>query len=166
MSAQYQYRLTDWPSVPKWIRLQTRWRSPTTTTNMNCISILSLMRLSLNNKTHVAKNNFQGKQSNKTNSVALSPRANYTDWVTATFRRNLVPTSADRGVSRGQHGGTSTVVNLRFLDRSRYFSFKYLLIYPHKGWVDPVLDPLLLRKSGSAGKRTQASGSAARNSDH
>jgi hypothetical protein len=32
--------------------------------------------------------------------------------------------------------------------------------------VDPVSDPLLLRKSGSAGNRTWASGSVARNSDH
>jgi hypothetical protein len=32
--------------------------------------------------------------------------------------------------------------------------------------VDPVPDPLLLRKSGSAGNRTRASGSAARNSDY
>jgi hypothetical protein len=39
------------------------------------------------------------------NSVALSPQANFTDWATATCRRNLVSTSADRGVSRGQRGG-------------------------------------------------------------
>jgi hypothetical protein len=59
------------------------------------------------------------EQTNKqTNSVALSPRANYTDWATATCRRNLVPTLADRGVSRGQRGGSPTVVNLSFLDRS------------------------------------------------
>jgi hypothetical protein len=32
--------------------------------------------------------------------------------------------------------------------------------------VDPVPDPLLLRKSGSAGNRTQAYGSVAKNSDH
>jgi hypothetical protein len=32
--------------------------------------------------------------------------------------------------------------------------------------VDPVPDPLLLRKSGSAGNRTRISGSVARNSDH
>jgi hypothetical protein len=55
----------------------------------------------------------------QTNSVALSPRANYTDWSTATCRRNLVPTFVDRGVSRGQRGGSPTVVNLSFLDRSR-----------------------------------------------
>jgi hypothetical protein len=55
---------------------------------------------------------------NKTNSVAFSPRANYTDWGTATCPSNLVPTFADRGVSRGQRGGSRTVVNLSFLDRS------------------------------------------------
>jgi hypothetical protein len=59
----------------------------------------------------------------ETNSVALSPQANYMDWATAS-RRNVVPTSADRRVSRGQRGGSSTAVNLSFLDRSRYFSFK------------------------------------------
>jgi hypothetical protein len=36
----------------------------------------------------------------------------------------LVPTFVDRGVSRGQLGGSPTAVNLSFLDRSRYFSFK------------------------------------------
>jgi hypothetical protein len=56
--------------------------------------------------------------------VALSPQANYTDRATATCRRNLVPTFVDRGMSRGQRGGSPTVVNLNFLDRSRYFSFK------------------------------------------
>jgi hypothetical protein len=63
-------------------------------------------------------------QNNKTNSVAFSPQANYTDRTTATCWRNLVPIFADRGVSRGQRGGPPTVVNLSFLDRSRYFSFK------------------------------------------
>jgi hypothetical protein len=94
------------------------------------------------------------RHSKQTNSVALSPQANYTEWAISTCRRNLVPTFVDRGVSRGQHGGSPTVLNLSFLDRSRYFSFKYLLIYSHKGWVDPVPDPLLLTKSGSAGNRT------------
>jgi hypothetical protein len=60
----------------------------------------------------------------KIHSKALIPKANYTDWTTATCRRNLVPTFADRGVLCGQRGGSPTVVNLRFLDRSRYFSFK------------------------------------------
>jgi hypothetical protein len=42
----------------------------------------------------------------QTNSAALSPQANYTDWATPTSRRNLVPTFVDRGVSRGQRGGS------------------------------------------------------------
>jgi hypothetical protein len=50
--------------------------------------------------------------------VALSPQANYTDWATATCRRNLVSTSADRRVSRGQHGRSPTVVNLSFIERN------------------------------------------------
>jgi hypothetical protein len=36
----------------------------------------------------------------------------------------LVLTFVDRGVSRGQRGGSPKVLNLSFLDRSRYFSFK------------------------------------------
>jgi hypothetical protein len=92
---------------------------------------------------------------NQTISMALSPRANYIDWATATCQRNLVSTFVDRGVSRGYRDGTPTVVNLRFLERSRYFSFKQLLIYPHKGWVDPVPDSLLRRKSFRAGNRTR-----------
>jgi hypothetical protein len=56
-------------------------------------------------------------------SLAFSPQANYTDWATATCWRNLVPTFADRGVSRGERSGSPTVVNLSFLDRSHYFSF-------------------------------------------
>jgi hypothetical protein len=43
---------------------------------------------------------------------------------TDTCWRNLVLTFVDRGVWHGQRGGSPTVVNLSFLDRSRYFSFK------------------------------------------
>jgi hypothetical protein len=64
------------------------------------------------------------KTTPETNSVAFSPQANYTDWSTATCWQNLVPTFADRGVSRDQRGGSPTAINLSFLDRSRYFSFK------------------------------------------
>jgi hypothetical protein len=58
---------------------------------------------------------------NQSISVALSPRANYTDWATATCPWNLVSTFVDRGVSRGQRGGSPTVVNLSFLDRWKYY---------------------------------------------
>jgi hypothetical protein len=59
------------------------------------------------------------KGMNKTNSVAFSPQANYTDWTTAICWRNLVQTFADRGVSHGEHGGSPTVVNLSFLDQTK-----------------------------------------------
>jgi hypothetical protein len=49
---------------------------------------------------------------NKTNSMALSSQANYTDWATATCWRNLVPTFVDKGVSRGQRGGSPTAYYL------------------------------------------------------
>jgi hypothetical protein len=52
--------------------------------------------------------------------MALSLQANYTNWATATCRRNLVPTFVDRGVSRGQHGGTPIAINLSFLDRQMF----------------------------------------------
>jgi hypothetical protein len=55
---------------------------------------------------------------------------------------------------------------LGFLDRSRYVFFQAAPQLYSRGWVDPVPDTLLLRKSGSAGKRTRTSGSVARNSDH
>jgi hypothetical protein len=66
---------------------------------------------------------------NQTNSMALSPRTNYTDWSTATCRRNLVPTFVDRGVSRVQGGGSPTVVNLSCLDRYKVLYMKYLQTY-------------------------------------
>jgi hypothetical protein len=52
------------------------------------------------------------------------------------------------------------------LEQSCYFFFQAAPQLYSLGWVDPVPDPLLLRKSGSAGNRTQTSGSVARNSDH
>jgi hypothetical protein len=54
---------------------------------------------------------------------------------------------------------------LGFVDRSRYF-FQVAPQLFSRGWVDPVPDPKLFRKSGSAGNRTRASRSVARNSYH
>jgi hypothetical protein len=63
----------------------------------------------------------------QTNSVTLNPQANYTDWSTATGRRILVPTFADRGVSRGQSGKSPTAVNL-FLSSSSSFVLTRLIV--------------------------------------
>jgi hypothetical protein len=45
-------------------------------------------------------------------------------------------------------------VNLSFQDRSRYFFIQVAPQLSSRGWVHPVPDPLLLRKSGSAGNRS------------
>jgi hypothetical protein len=53
---------------------------------------------------------------------------------------------------------------LGFLDRSRYFSIKQLLSFTHEAERTPFQTHYLF--SGSAGNRTRASGSVAKNSDH
>jgi hypothetical protein len=58
-------------------------------------------------------------------------------------------------VLHNQRNGFQQVVNLYFLDRSGYFSFQVAPQLSSRGWVDPVPDPLLLTKSGSAGNRTR-----------
>jgi hypothetical protein len=77
----------------------------------------------------------------------------------------LVPVFSDRVYHvvsvTNSYGGI-----LGFLDRSRYFFFQVAPQLYSGGWVDPVPDPLLLRKSGSVKNRIRASGSVARNSDH
>jgi hypothetical protein len=76
----------------------------------------------------------------------------------------LVPTFADRGSSvfsaTDPHG-----LILGFLDQSSYYFFQVAHQLYSRGSVDRVQDPLLLRKSGSAGNRTRTSGSVARNCD-
>jgi hypothetical protein len=80
----------------------------------------------------------------KLSSVAFSPQANYTDRATA----KLVPILWIEGVVWSAQR-IPTVVNLGFLD----FSIQVAPQLSSRGWVDPVPDPLLLRISGSAGKR-------------
>jgi hypothetical protein len=46
-------------------------------------------------------------------------------------------------------------VNLGFLDRRRYFFIQVAPQLSSRGWVDPVPDTLLVRKSSSAGNRTR-----------
>jgi hypothetical protein len=93
--------------------------------------------------------------------MAFSPQANYTNWATAAGQIILVPTFADRRMSRGQRGGSPTVVNLSFIDLSRFIFFQVASHLFSRGGLDSVSDPLLLRKCGSA----EDCGSVARNSD-
>jgi hypothetical protein len=76
----------------------------------------------------------------------LIRRANYTFRASA-LSANLVPTFADRGCH------VASVMDLygrilAFLDRSRYFFFQVADQLHSRGWVDQVLDPLLLSKRG------------------
>jgi hypothetical protein len=77
----------------------------------------------------------------------------------------LVPTFEDRRChvvsATDPHGPI-----LGFLDWRCYFFFQVSPQLYSRGWVDPVPDPLLLRKSGSAGNQTQTSGSVACSSGH
>jgi hypothetical protein len=76
----------------------------------------------------------------------------------------LVPIFADKG-RRVVSATDSYSFILGFLDRSSYFFFQVAPQLCLRGWLDPVADPLLLRKSGSAGNRTRTFGSVTRNSD-
>jgi hypothetical protein len=95
---------------------------------------------------------------NKTKLRSLNPLANYAD---RRLSVKLVPTFAERGCHVVSVTDTYGRI-LGFLDRSRYFFFQVAPQLYSRGWVDPIPDPLLLRKCGSAGDRTRASGSVAR----
>jgi hypothetical protein len=66
----------------------------------------------------------------------------------------LVPTFADRGCRVVSATDPHSRI-LGFLDRSRYYFFQVAPQLYSQGWVDPIPDPLLLRKTGSAGHRTR-----------
>jgi hypothetical protein len=76
----------------------------------------------------------------------------------------LVPTFTDR-VCRVVSVTDLNCRILGFLERGLYFLLQIAPQLYSRGWVDPVPDPLLLRKSGSPGNRTRTSGSVANNSD-
>jgi hypothetical protein len=61
----------------------------------------------------------------------LSPRANYTDRATAACRRSYCQLFADRGCHVASVTDPYGRI-LDFLDRSRYFSIKYLLSCTHE----------------------------------
>jgi hypothetical protein len=120
------------------------------------------LRLQHKKKSHGRPTIYTPK-TKKTKLCGLSPWANYTDRATA----------ACRGVCANFANRAYHVVSLtdpygrilNFLDRSRYIFFQVAPQLYSRGWVHPVPDPLLLRKSGSAGNRTRTSASVARNSD-
>jgi hypothetical protein len=68
----------------------------------------------------------------------------------------LVPSSEDREC-RVVSTANSYGHILDFLDRSRYYVFQVAPQLYSRGWVDPVPEPLLLRKFGRAENRTKIS---------
>jgi hypothetical protein len=66
----------------------------------------------------------------------------------------LVPPFAGKGVAWSAQW-IPTAINLGFLDRSRCFFIQVAPQLSSWGWVDPIPDHLLLRKSGRAGDRTR-----------
>jgi hypothetical protein len=92
----------------------------------------------------------------------FSPETTYTKWPSNRhLSAKLVRTWADRGC-RVVSTTNPTDVNFGFLHCSHYF-LEIASQLSSWGWVDPVPDPPLLRKSGNW---TPTSGSVARNSDH
>jgi hypothetical protein len=93
----------------------------------------------------------------------LSPRANYTDRATAACRRSdcqLLRIEGATCVCVTDHYGRI----LGFLERSRYFSIKYLLSCTHEAEWTPFQTHYFFLYS--AGNRTRSSWSVAKNSDH
>jgi hypothetical protein len=68
-------------------------------------------------------------------------------------------------VPRGQRDGSLRPYS-RFSIQEPLLFYQVASQLYSQGWVDPVPDPLLYFFSGSAGNRTRASGSVAKNSDH
>jgi hypothetical protein len=86
-----------------------------------------------------------------------------------TERPPLVGELMSNVADRWCHVVSVTVPYGRILGFSRQEPLLFYQVAPQlysRGWVDPVRDPLLLRKFVSAGNRTRTSGSVARNSDH
>jgi hypothetical protein len=104
--------------------------------------------------TALRKHNNPIHRKQNSNSVAFSPQMNYTNRAAAACHVKLVPTFADRRcyvVSPLDSYSRS----LTFLDQNRYSSFQATPQLYSRGWMDPVPDPLLFRKSGSARNQTR-----------
>jgi hypothetical protein len=77
------------------------------------------------------------------NRTILTERPPYVSEVSTNF--------CGKKVSRGQRNWSPRPLISIFQIRRRYFSIQVAPQLFSRGWVDPVPDPLLLRKSGSAG---------------
>jgi hypothetical protein len=125
---------------------QFRFSRPETLFSWNSISII-LMRLS-------------------------GPHSRYTTSQRIWYRRESNPdlSICSQELYRPSYSRLSAKLVSTLVDRGcRVVSGYFLEIGPQLsswGWVDPTLDPLLLRKYGSSGNWTRDLSSVARNSDH
>jgi hypothetical protein len=100
------------PCHRKWLTGSAGWNLPSTSTTwtMDCSSFSGASRGKWVSDTHRNTTEIITAvivgYGLDINSVALSPQSNYTDRAIATCRRNIAPTFMDRGVSRGQRGGS------------------------------------------------------------
>jgi hypothetical protein len=94
-----------------------------------------------------------GKNGKKKNR-GFGPLSNHADRATSACWRSSANFLQIEGVAWSVQR-IHPVVSLSFLDRSRYYFFQVAPQLSSRGWVDPDPDPPLLRKSGSAGNRTQ-----------
>jgi hypothetical protein len=94
----------------------------------------------------------------------LSPRASYTDRATAACRRSDCQLLRIKGHVVNVTDPYGRILN--FLDRNRYFSIKQLLSCTHEAEWTLFQIRYFFFFPGSAGNRTRASGSVAKNSDH
>jgi hypothetical protein len=91
-----------------------------------------------------------------------SPRANYTDRATAACRRSDCQRLRINGAT-----WSAWRIPTALFSVSRQEPLLFYQVAPQlysRGWVDPVPDPTTVFFSGSAGNRTRASGSVAKNS--
>jgi hypothetical protein len=102
---------------------------------------------------------------NKTNSVAFSAQANYTDSATATCRRNLVPTFADRGVSHGGGGSPWSLISVFQTGAATFLSNSSSFILTRAEWA-PFQTHCYTENLAVLGIEPGTYGSAARKSGH
>jgi hypothetical protein len=103
---------------------------------------------------------------NKTNSVTLSPQANYTDWPTVTCPRNLVPNLWIKGcrvVSAADP--LRSLISVFYTEAATFLSCSCSFILTKAEWT-PFQTDCYSENLVAPGIEQGTSGSAARNSDH
>jgi hypothetical protein len=110
------------------------------------------LRLQQHTTVHHTKSTHQAKKKNLNSVVLVHEQTLLTAW--PPLVSEISANFCGRKVSCGRGNGSPHPYS-QFLDQSHYFSFQIAPKLYSRGWVDPVPDPLLLRKSCSDRKRTR-----------